>query len=84
MNWLETERGRSVGAALHLVIVVLCILYLLSPAANAGANEGPATERQTAYVKALEKTLAACLSDATGRVVQFDGKTYLCGIVEVF
>ena len=39
-------------------------------------------KKQATYVKSLEKIVADCLSDSTGKPVVIGNELYLCGIVK--
>lgn len=62
-------------------IGVVGVLYLLSDYANASASDEKA--KQAEYVAGLEKIVAACLSDSTGKPVMIGDEWFLCGIVPI-
>ena len=63
------------------LIGVVGVLYLLSDYANASASNEKA--KQATYVAGLEKIVAACLSDSTGKPVKIGDEWFLCGIVPI-
>lgn len=61
----------TLNAAAFWIVLLLTALYCL----NKQPDDG--------YTKGLENIAAACLSDASGRLVTIGDTHYLCGIVEI-
>jgi drug/metabolite transporter (DMT)-like permease len=70
-----------------LIIVAAGCLFLMSSAANSAqestnARVAAAVSDQAAYVAGLERIVAACLSDATGKPITIGGRVFLCSIYD--
>ena len=63
---------KTINAAVFWIVLLLTALYCL----NHEPDDG--------YTKGLENIAAACLSDASGRLVTIGDTHYLCGIVEIW
>jgi hypothetical protein len=72
------ERLVNTGA---LILVGCLVGFLISDRANASVPVTP--HPQGDYVKGLERIVAACLSDATGKPVKIGGEIFLCGITSI-
>ena len=91
LAWAMSGLKFHAHKVINLVAFLLCcagVLFLMSSQANssqaiADNRVAAKVSQQAEYISALEKIVAACLSDSTGKPILIDRRIFLCGIYDI-